>query len=175
VRAVWRQCAHVVRPQTANVRSLPNRIVRHTGVRRSAQRMHALPLEERERLLPEPDPVLAVTSSPAVVHCLGQQSTTLAKAVRQPLQHAPPSEPLLTVDGKGTILAQTIGLETGALRRFAPVGNDPSYGRGVQRTQISHGKRQGQGNGNNGHPYLAWASREAAPCAIRFSPTVPRF
>ena len=56
--------------------SLHNILVRKTGVRLSAKRIHALPLEERERLLPEPDPVLAVTSSLAVMHCLGQQIKT---------------------------------------------------------------------------------------------------
>jgi hypothetical protein len=173
-RAVWRQRAPGVRPQTANVLSLPNSIVRQTGGRRSAKRRHALPLAERERLLPEPAQVLAVPSSLAGGPCLGQQITPLAKAVRQPLQHTPAYEPLLTVEGMGTLWAQTIGLATGALRRCAPVGHDPSYCRCGQRTTISHGKRTGQGNVNNGHPYLEWASREAAPLAIRCSPTVPR-
>ena len=45
----------------------------------------------------------------------------------------------------------------------------------VSRVQISNGKRKGQGNNTNGNPYLEWASREAAQCAIRFSPTVQRF
>jgi len=33
----------------------------------------------------------------------------------------------------------------------------------------------GQGNVNNGNPYLAWAYMEAAQFAIRFSPQVQRF
>jgi transposase len=118
--------AHVVRQQTATVLSLHNIIVRNTGVRLSAKRMHAVPLEALERLLPEPDQVLAVTSRLAVVHCLGQQSKTLEKAVRQPRQHTPTSEQLLTVDGIGTIVAQTSVLATGALRRLATVGHDTS-------------------------------------------------
>jgi transposase len=70
----------------------------------------------------------------------------------------------------GTIVAQTIVLETGDMRRLPTVGPSASYGRCVTSTTISHGKRKGQGNVNNGHPYLAWASREAAQLAIRFSP-----
>jgi hypothetical protein len=50
----------------------------------------------------------------------------------------------------------------------------PLYGRGGKSITISHGPRQGQGNGNNGNPSLAWASRDAAPCALRCSPTVQR-
>jgi transposase len=175
VRDGWRTRAHLVRQQTANVLSLQNISVRNTGVRLSAKRIHALTLEALERLLPEPDQVLAVTSSLAVVHCLGQPIKTLEKAVSKRLKHTSAYEQLLTVDGIGTILAQTIVLATGAIRRFATVGNDASYCRCVQSTKISNGKRKGQGNVKNGHPYLAWAYMEAAQCAIRFSPTVQRF
>src|SRR5262249_19689347 len=115
--------------------------------------MHALTLEEVERLLPEPAPVLAVTSSLAVLHCLGQQIKTLEKAVSMRLQHTPADEQLLTVDGMGTIWAQTIVLETGDIGRFSTVGNYASYCRGVRSTKSSNGKRKGQGNVNNGNPY----------------------
>jgi transposase len=59
--------------------------------------------------------------------------------------------------------------------RFPTVGHYASYCRCVKSTTLSNGKRQGQGNGKNGHPYVAWASLEAAQCAIRCSPTVQRF
>jgi len=75
----WRKRAHVVRQQTATGLSLQNIIVRNTGVRLSAKRMHALVLEEIERRLPEPAHVLAVTSSLAVVPCLGPQIHTMEK------------------------------------------------------------------------------------------------
>jgi len=175
VRDVLRKRSHLVRQQTANVLSLQNIIVRNTGVRLSAKRMHALTLEELERLLPESDHILAVTRSLAVLHCLAQQINTLEKLVHTRLKHTPAYEQLQTVDGIGTILAQTIMLETGDMRRFATVGNYASYCRCVQRTKISHGKRKGQGNVNNGNPYLEWAYVEAAQFAIRFSPRVQRF
>jgi len=174
VRDVLRKRSHVVRQQTANVLRLHNILVRNTGVRLSAKRMHALTREEVERLLPEPEHVLAVTSSLAVVHCLGHQIKALAKLVHKRLQHTPAYEQLQTVDGSGTILAQTIVLETGDIGRFSTVGNDAAYCRCVRSTQISHGKRKGQGNVNHGNPYLAWASREAAQFAIRCSPQVQR-
>src|SRR5262244_1683100 len=102
VRDVLRKRSHLVRQQTANVLSLQNVLVRNTGVRLSAKRIHALTLEEVERLLPEPEQVLAVTSSLAVVHCLGQQIKTLEKAVSMRLKHTPAYEQLLTVPGIGT-------------------------------------------------------------------------
>ena len=88
---------------------------------------------------------------------------------------APPaSAQLQTVEGIGTIVAQTIVRETGESGRFPPVGNSVAYGRCVGSTTISHGKRKGQGNIKNGHPYLEWASREAAQFALRCSPQVPQ-
>ena len=175
VREVLRKRSHLVRQQTANVRGLHNILVRNTGVRLSAKRIHALTLEEVERLLPEPDPVLAVISSLAVLPCLGPQIKTLEKAVRKRLKPTPAYEQLLTVNGIGTILAPTIVLETGAIGRFATVGTYASYCRCVRSTKISNGKRKGQGNVQNGNPYFEWAYIEAAQFAIRFSPQVQRF
>src|SRR5678815_1755322 len=175
VRDTLRKRAHLVRQQTANVLSLQNIIVRNTGVRLSAKRIHELTLEEVEHLLPEPEQVLAVTSSLAVLHCLGLQIKTLEKLVHTRLKHTPAYEQLQTVEGIGTILAQTIMLETGDIRRFPTVGQYASYCRYVQSTKISNGKRKGQGNVKNGNPYLAWAYMEAAQFAVRFNPRVQRF
>jgi transposase len=175
VRDVVRQRAHLVRQHTANGLSLQNIIVRNTGSRLSAKRIDALTPEDLERLLPEADQVLAVSSSLVLLHCLGQQITTLEKAITQRLKHTPAYEQLLSVDGIGALWAQTIVLETGASGRFPTVGNDASYCRCVPSTKIRNGKRKGQGNIKNGHPYLAWASMEAAQFAIRFNPRVQRF
>ena len=157
VRDVWRTRSHLVRQQPANVRSLQTILVRHTGVRLRAKRLHALTLEEVERLLPEPAQVLAVTSSLAVLHGLGQQIKTLEKAVSMRLQHPPAYEQLWTVAGIGTIVAQTIVLETGDIGRVSTVGTYAAYCRCVRSTTISNGQRKGQGNVNNGNPSLAWA------------------
>jgi transposase len=126
-------------------------------------------------MLPEADQVLAVTSSLAVLACLRQQIHTLEKALMKRLKHSPAYEQLLTVDGIGALVAQTIVLETGHIGRFPTVGNYASYCRCVKSTKISTGKRKGQGNVKHGNPYLAWAYMEAAQCAIRFSPSVQRF
>ncbi len=67
MRDVLCKRSHVVRQQTATVLSLHNIVVRKTGVRHSAKRMHALTLEELQRLLPELDHILAVTGSLAVL------------------------------------------------------------------------------------------------------------
>jgi transposase len=159
----------------AQVLSVPNLMGRHTGVRFGAKRMDECTPSALARLLPNAEPVLAVTSRLAGVHCRGPQITTLEQAVPKRLQQTPADAQLQTVDGIGPILAQTIVLETGDMGRFPTVGNSASSCRCVGSTTISNGKRKGQGNGKNGHPSLEWASMAAAQCALRFRPTVPRF
>ena len=98
-------------------------MVRNTGVRFSVKRLRELTKPEREGLLPEVAQVLAVTSSLAVLDGLSQPITTLEQTVHKRLQHTPAYAPLRPVDGIGTILAQTITLESGAMGRCPPVGN----------------------------------------------------
>jgi transposase len=147
VRDVLRKRAHLVRQHTAQVLSVHNLMGRNTGVRFGAKRMDACTPSELASMLPNAEHVLAVTSRLAVVHCLGPQITTLEKAVQKRLQHTPAYALLQTVAGIGTILAQTIVLETGDMGRFPPVGNSASSCRCVGSTKLSNGKRKGQGHG----------------------------
>src|SRR6185437_10761678 len=146
-----------------------------TGARFSVKRIQALTKQELTTLLAEETQVLAITSSLVVLDCLRQQINMLEKTVHKRLHHTPAYEQLLTVDGIGTILAQTITLETGAISRFPTVGNYASYCRCVDSTKVSNGKRKGQGNVKNGNPYLAWAYAEAAHFARRFNLQVQRY
>jgi len=175
VRDVLRKRAHFVRQHTANVLSVQNIMVRNTGSRFSVKRIRELTAKELKHLLPEAYQVLAITSSLAILDCLSQQIKTLEKAVSKRLKHTPSYEQLLTVDGIGTILAQTIALETGQIGRFPTVGDYASYCRCVNSTKLSNGKRKGQGNVKNGNLYLGWAYMEAAQFAIRFNPQAQRF
>ena len=175
VRDLLRKRAPLVRQPTANVLSVQNIMARHTGARFSVKRIQELTKQELTTLLADEVQVLAVTSSLVVLDCLRHQIKTLEKTVHMRLNHTPSYEQLLTVQGIGTILAQTIALETGDIRRFPTVGNYASYCRCVDSNKISNGKRKGTGNVKNGNPYLAWAYMEAAQFAIRFQPEVQRF
>jgi transposase len=175
VRDLLRKRAHLVRQHTANVLSVQNIMARNTGARFSVKRMQELTKEDLSTLLAEAAQVLAVTSSLVVLDCLRQQIKTLEKTIHKCLKHTPAYEQLLTVQGIGTILAQTIALETGAISRFPTVGNYASYCRCVDSTKISNGKRKGTGNVKNGNPYLGWAYIEAAQFAIRFNLQAQRF
>src|SRR5215471_19325971 len=89
VRDTLRKRAHLVRQHTANVRSVQNILARNIGRRFSTKQIHKFIKADLEGLLPEVAQVLAVTSSLALLHCLRQQSTTLAKAVTTSLHHTP--------------------------------------------------------------------------------------
>jgi transposase len=175
VRDLLRKRTHLVRQHTANVLSVQNIMARNTGGRFSVKHIQELTKQELTTLLTEETQMLAVTSSLVVLDCLQQQIKMLEKTVHKRLQHTPSYEQLLTVQGIGTILAQTITLETGAISRFPSVGNYASYCRCVDSTKISNGKRKGAGNVKNGNPYLAWASMEAAQFALRLQPAAQRF
>jgi transposase len=175
IRDLLRKRAHLVRQHTSNVLSVQNIMARNTGARFSIKRIQALTKKELQSLLAEETQVLAVTSSLTVLDCLRQQIKMLEKTVHQRLHRTPSYEQLLTVQGIGTILAQTIALETGDIRRFPTVGNYASYCRCVDSTKLSNGKRKGTGNVKNGNPYLAWAYMEAAQFALRFQPEAQRF
>jgi transposase len=150
-------------------------MARNTGARFSVKRIHELTKQALQSMLAEEPQVLAVTSSLVVLDCLRQQIKTLEKTVHTRLHHTPSYEQLLTVQGIGTILAQTIALETGDIRRFPTVGNSASYCRCVDSNKLSNGKRKGTGNVKTGNPYLAWAYMEAAQFALRFQPEAQRF
>ncbi len=175
VRDVLRKRAHLVRHHTSQVLSVQNILTRNTGMHFSVKQIHTLNTPDLENLLPEADQVLAVTSSLAILTCLKHQITTLEKAVSKRLKHTPAYEQLLSVNGIGEILAQTIVLETGEMSRFPSVGDYASYCRCVRSTKLSNGKRKGQGNVKNGNAYLEWAYMEAAQFAIRFNPKIQRF
>jgi transposase len=175
VRDLLRKRAHLVRQHTANILSVQNILARNTGARFSGKRIQELTKQELTTLLADETQVLAVTSSLVVLDCLRQQIKTLEKTVHKHLHHTPSYEQLLTVQGIGAILAQTITLETGAISRFPSVGHYASYCRCVDSAKISNGKRKGTGNVRNGNPYLAWAYMEAAQFALRFQPEAQRF
>jgi len=83
--------------------------------------------------------------------------------------------PLRTVWGIGPILALTVMLEVGDIKRFEKVGNFASYCRLVKTDRFSVGKRKGSGNAKNGNPYLSWAFSEAAHFATRYHDAAKRF
>lgn len=172
VRDLLRKRSQLVRHNTMVVLSLQSLLTRLTGSRLSLPRLRKLTPESIQPLVPFPEHVQAVMSSLSVLQCLEQEIRTIEGTVQEAGQTQPGYALLQTVPGIGPILAGTILLEAGDLRRFATVGHFASYCRCVGSEHVSNGKRKGAGNTKNGNKYLSWAFIEAAHFAIRYEAVI---
>jgi transposase len=170
VRDLLRKRSQLVRSRTSQVLSIENLVARNTGRSLSANEVKRLTLEAVQELLPDRRLALAVASSLVMVQTLEDLIGLLEKQVLEAARLAPACQPLLSIPGVGRVLALTIMLETGDIRRFPGVGNFASYCRCVGSEHVSNGKRKGRGNTKNGNKYLAWAFIEAANFAVRLKP-----
>lgn len=175
VRDLLRKRSQLVRQRTTNLLSIQNLVTRNTGSSLSGHRIKQLTVAEVEQLLPQAELALAVKSNLAVLQCLEEQIARIEEVVLAQLKLRDGFRPLLTVSGIGQILGMTIMLETGAIERFATVGDFASSCRCVSSQKLSTGKRKGQGNTKNGNKYLAWAFVEAANFAVRYNAQIKRF
>jgi transposase len=175
VRDLLRKRSQVVRQRTTNLLSIQNLLTRNTGSSLSANQIKGLDVQQVDELLPNEDLALAVKANLSVMSSADEQTKILERTVTQRVKLRPQFSFLKTVPGIGQILALTIMLETGDIRRFSSVGNFASYCRCVGSQKLSNGKKKGKGNTKNGNKYLAWAFVEAANFAIRFNAKIKSF
>ena len=175
VRDLLRKRSQLVRQRTTNLLSIQNLMTRNTGSSLSANQIKGLDVQQVDELLPHGDLALAVKANLSVMSSADEQTKILERTVIERVQLRPQFCFLKTVPGIGKILALTIMLETGDIRRFATVGNYASYCRCVGSQKISNSKKKGQGNTKNGNKYLAWAFVEAAHFAIQFNSKIKSF
>ena len=175
VRDLLRKRSQLVRQRTTNLLSIQNLMTRNTGSSLSANQIKGLDIQQVDELLPNGDLALAVKANLSVMSSANEQTEILERTVTQRVKLSPQFSFLKTMPGIGQILALTIMLETGDIRRFPSVGNFASYCRCVGSQKISNGKKKGQGNTKNGNKYLAWAFVEAAHFAIRFNSKIKSF
>jgi transposase len=175
VRDLLRKRSQMVRHRTIHLLSIQNLLTRNTGSSLSANRVKGLDNQQVDELLPNGDLALAVKANLSVLSSADQQVELLERTVTQRVKLRPQFSFLKTAPGIGEILALTIMLETGEIRRFSTVGNFASYCRCVGSQKISNGKKKGKGNTKNGNKYLAWAFIEAANFAIRYNAKIKGF
>ena len=175
VRDLLRKRSQMVRQRTTNLLSIQNLLTRNTGSSLSANRVKGLDVQQVDQLLPDGELALAVKANLSVMSRADEQVELLEQTVTQRVQLRPQFSFLKSVPGIGEILALTIMLETGDIRRFCSVGNFASYCRCVGSQKISNGKKKGQGNTKNGNKYLSWAFVEAAHFAIRYNSKIKSF
>lgn len=174
-RDLARKRMQLVRCRTMQILSIENTLARETGGRMDKRQIKRMTTEGIEALGLKSDVALAMESNRVVCQALQQQIVVLEKRLEAQVKLQAEYQLVKTIPGIGQILATTIMLETGAISRFADVGNFSSYCRCVDSLHESNGKKKGAGNTKNGNKYLAWAFLEAANFALRFCPEAKRF
>lgn len=123
VRDLLRRRSRLVQQHTANLLAIQNLFARNRGHSLSASEVKRLSAEAVSRLLPDPNQALAVQGT---LLAMCAQEAAIEPLERQALAQVrlcPAYRHLLSVSGIGQVLGLTIMLETGAISRFAQVGN----------------------------------------------------
>ncbi len=174
-RDLMRKRMQLVQQSTSNLLSIQGLYMRHLSNRLSNNKIKQLTHEQVELDYPATNVALAVNSNLAVMRCLKGHIKGIEKTLLAKVKLVPEYQLLTSIDGIGDILALTIMLETGDMKRFDKVGDYASYCRCIKGAKYSNGKKKGNTNAKNGNRYLAWAYVEAANFAIRYNRTVKRY
>ncbi len=172
VRDLLRRRLFLVRTASAQLISVQSQIWRSTGVRIKSAELRKPDFEPRGI---EGYTLQAARAGLAVFQAVQREIDGLERSALEAVRLSDDFKVLQTVTGIGVILAMTIMLETGTIRRFAAPGNYASYCRCVDSRRDSNGKKKGSGNAKAGNKYLSWAFSEAAHFAVRYEPLAQRF
>jgi len=175
VRDLARKRMQLVRSRTQHILAVENIQARESGARMKAEQIKRLDAQSVQTMPLVQEVKLALQANLAVIGTLTQQIDKLERCLHERVRLREEFGLLKSAPGIGETLATTIMLETGAVARFARVGNFSSYCRCVDSERISNGKKKGEGNVKNGNAYLAWAFIEAANFARRYCPEAKRF
>lgn len=175
LRDLGRRRMQLVRHRTMHVLAVENVQARETGSRMKAKDIKRLSALAVEGLGLSHDVTLGLQANVAVMGTLETQISRIEKRLAECLRHRADYRFLISVPGIWHRLAPVILLETGAIGRFAAVGDYASYARCVDSVHSSNNKKKGEGNRRNGNKYLAWAYIEAANMAMRWCAEAKRF
>jgi transposase len=175
VRDLLRKRSFLVKQRTSLILSLRSMIERHTAERLSRNELKGLKTSDLETIFKEEHLVLSAEANVSTISFLSHQINQIHKAVKKKVKLSKSFEYLRTVPGIGEILALTIMLEVGDIRRFPKVGHFASYARCVPTERLSAGKSKGKGNRRYGNRYLCWAFVEASHFTRRFNEKFRRY
>lgn len=175
IRDLLRKRLQLVQQRTAQILSIQNQITRNTGKQITANKVRKLTTSGIKDRIKNNNIQHALLSNVTVMNVLTCKIKELEDLVLKQIEVKEEFKKLLQIAGIGNIIALTIMLETGDIKRFHKVGNYSSYCRCVSSKRFSNGKQKGQGNRKNGNRYLAWAYMEAANYAIRFNEKAKQF
>jgi transposase len=175
LRDLARKRLQLVRQRTLNILSIESLLSRHMGRRLKSEQIERLEDAGVAVLGLAPHVEMALKANLAVLRTANTEVDAIEAVIRKEVKLRHEFPILKSAPGIGNVLAATIMLETGTVRRFAEVGNFSSYCRCVDTKRVSNGKKKGEGNAKNGNKYLAWAFIEAAAAALRCCPQARRF
>ena len=175
LRDLLRKRSQMVRTRTTQILSMQNLLARNLGARSSSNQLKKWDNEVIDALDFLPEQKLAIKANLAVMTCAHREVDALEREIVNRAKLRADYQQLLTVSGVGKVLALTIALEVGDIKRFDGAGNFASYARMVDSRRESNGKTKGVGNTKCGNKYLAWAFIEAAHFAVRYDEAIKRF
>ena len=176
VRDLLRKRGHLVQIRTALINSLQGIISRNCGCGLNANKIKAVKENHISPLLSgQEDLELSGAVSKECIDFLSGKIREIESAVKGKTKLNKSFIALQTIPGVGLILALTIMLETGTIKRFSKVGEYSSYCRKVPSKWTSNNKKKGKGNVKNGNKYLAWAFSEAAEFSRRYNDSAKTF
>ena len=175
LRDLMRRRMLLVQQATRLRQSVQSSYARLCGARLDGKSIAALDDQQIEQSIDDPAQRLAVQSMWHVREALQAQIDGLERFALKQLKNSVELTRLRTISGIGAILSLVIVLESGAMERFASVGDYVSYCRLVDSQRLSNGKVKGQGNRKSGNAYLCWAYIEAANYAVRYDPMIRRW
>jgi len=168
VRDLLRRRLLLVGQRTALMLSFKSLYTRTTGQEMPLSELKGLEIKDAQDLYDHPANQLIAGMQIKHIEGLTESIEKIQKVVLGSARELPSYPKLLTLPGVGQILAMTITMEVGDIKRFAEAGHFASYCRTVEAKRTSNSKQKGQNNSKCGNKYLAWAFVEAANFARRY-------
>jgi len=168
MRDLLRRRTNLVHQRTALLLSFKSLYARTTGQRLELRDAKKMEPKEASKLYEHPANQLIAQVQTEHIGALEKSIHRIEKAVLGCAREIPIYEKLLTLPGIGRILAMTITMEVGDIKRFQSDGHFASYCRMVDAKRLSNGKCKADNNQKCGNTYLAWAFVEAANFARRY-------
>ena len=173
LRDLLRKRMQWVQDRSREIVRLKSFIQLHTGKTIRSDKLKAK--KYQTPIIGDSNTQLSLESSVGMIRAFTQQIKCLEASIMLQVASSPDFSNLKTVPGIGDILAETVLLETGNIKRFNGPGNYASYSRLVDSRRESNGKKKGENNRKNGNRYLSWAFMEAANFSIRYSDKAKAF
>lgn len=170
VRDLLRRRLMLVHQRTALMLSFESLYIRTTGQAMGQARLKQLEVQDAQALYEHPANQLIAGVRVELIDGLSASIGKIEAAVLKRARPLPCYRRLQGLPGVGRILALTITMEVGDIKRFAGPGHFASYCRAVAAQRLSNNKKKGENHSKCGNKYLAWAFVEAANFARRYDP-----